>query len=307
MRPGMLALLGDLRLRGWLGLLCSVVAVASMGTDLVRWATGPRYVDVPLAAGDAFNQATLALDRAGIPWRGEDGGGRLAVDARHETDGLRVLRTEGLLRRRARRRAAGPELAPDDRYERDLAREVDEMLAATVGRDRARVSIDATLDRSRRGERRLRYGTTGTPLERDRERWRLRGDLADGDGRYDTTVWARDRSVRAVRFAGPLVRRLSVALVVDPRLSRAETRSLRRAVSAAVGLDRPRGDVLVVSRVRLADASPEASGRPTRASVAALVPWTVLGLGIAIFLLEILLCLRAQAGVAPQAAARSRC
>ena len=280
-----------LPLRAWVALAVSFVGFALTTSEVLRLAVAPRYVPVALTELRGLPDATLALDRAGVRWRTGDGGTQLTVEAGRANEARRLLAAEGVLARPRRSAMAAAEPGPEEQAERALTGRLNATLADTVGADRAFASVSVDLDRSTRRERRLRYGRRAAVLERDREQWRLRGDFANGDGLYDTTVFGRDQSVRTTRFATGRVARLSVGLIIDPRVSRRDARELRGAVRAAVGLDRARGDVLRVSRApvrrRAADA---AAASPDR--VAALVPWAVLALGTLVFLVEIVRGLR---------------
>ncbi len=85
-----------------------------------------------------------------------------------------------------------------------------------------------------------------------------------------TTYQVTRRVERATSTGG--IRRLSVAVLVDRRVPQAAVRALEAAVAAGVGLDRRRGDVLVVQAVDLpgaaeppapqAEAPGAATGRP---------------------------------------------
>ena len=275
-------------LRGWCAFIVAGGLAILSAPDAARLLIEPRYAAVPLADHRDLADATLALDRSDIRWRTAEGGTQLRVETGRAADARRALATEGLLRRPVRRRP--PEPHPERAVAAELERRTNALLATTLGADRARVSLTVDLDRDRRNERQLRYGRRGQAEWRRREAWRLRGDLANGDGRYDTTDWAVDKRVRSVRYAAGRVRRLSAALVIDPAVGRRDAAAVRRAVRAALGIDTRRGDVLRTSR---APVRPSASAPPPLASRSlAIVRWPLLALALAAFLFEIWRCLR---------------
>ena len=275
-------------LRGWCAFLAAAGLAILSAPDAARLLLEPRYTAVPLADHRDLADATLALDRQDIRWRTAAGGTQVRVEVGRAADAKRVLTSEGLLRRPARRRA--PEPLPERAVAAKLERRTNALLAATVGADRARVSLTVDLDRDLRSERQLRYGRRGAAERSRRDAWRLRGDFANGDGRYDTTDWAVDKRVRSVRFASGGVRRLSAALVIDPTLGRRDAAAVRRAVRAALGVDARRGDVLRTSRAPMA---PPSAARPALASRSLeLVRWPLLAVALAAFLFEVWRCLR---------------
>lgn len=275
-------------LRGWCAFLVATAVTILGAPDAARLLIEPRYIPVPLADHRDLGDATLALDRSEIRWRTADGGMQLRVENGRAADASRILASEGLLRRAARRRA--PEPLPERTIAAELERRTNALLAATVGADRARVALTVDLDRDRRSERQLRYGRRGPAESRRREAWRLRGDFANGDGLYDTTDWAVDKRVRSVRYASGRVRRLSAALVIDPAVRRRDAAAVRRAVRAALGIGTRRGDVLRTSR---APVQPPANARPAVVSRSlAIVRWPLLALALAAFLFEIWRSLR---------------
>ena len=290
--PEVLAVLGALPLRAWAALLLALLAAAQLGGDLVDAAIGPRYVSVPLADARKLSEATLALDRRAIRWRASPDAA-LRVEAPRAGDARRALAREGLVR--TPRRSPAPTPTTEQAAATALERQVDRMLAETVGRDKALVELDVDLALDRVAERQLRYARRAVPAVRDEEWWRLRGAVAEGDGRYDRVRWARGRSVRATRFAPGDVRRISGALVLDPSVSGREAREVRRAVRSALGIDRRRGDVLRVSRVPVALRDRSSVARTAGFRVQEVVPAALLLVGSTAFLLELWRCLRRRA------------
>ncbi|MDW8155960.1 MAG: flagellar basal-body MS-ring/collar protein FliF [Armatimonadota bacterium] len=93
-----------------------------------------------------------------------------------------------------------------------------------------------------------------------------------------TTYQVTRRVERAVSVGG--IRRISVAVLVDRRVPPAAVQALEAAVAAGVGLDRRRGDVLVVQTVDLPAGTeePAATARvPTPTGRTGLAPWVLTG------------------------------
>jgi hypothetical protein len=275
------SLLRDAPIRVWIGLAGVFAASALLLPGLLPVVIGPTYVAVDLADVRSAGEAKLVLDRRALRSRVDDGA-RLKVAAPDLAPARLALSDEGLIAAPPRRPKESPTRA-DRRVAVSLERQVNALLRETVGARVARASVAVRLDEDKRSERRLRFGRRGTALARANEQWRLTGDLERGRGRYRTTLWERDRAVRATRFDAPDIARLSVALVIDPAVGRKTARGLQRTVATAVGLDRRRGDVLRVARVRL-----DAAGRvrAQRSSpIAEHLPVLLLAAAISVFAL----------------------
>lgn len=293
-----LAIVNSVSLRGWFGLLVAITSTALLAGDAFSFIIGPRYVDVPLRSPRVANEATLELDRHGIQWQ-LDEGGALKVEAPRAEAARSALRNEGVLAVARQVRSRADEPTYDARLARELERETNMLLHETIGADRARVAVSVELDLDRRTERRLRYGRRRTPIRRRLDGWRLRGDFARGDGRYEALENGVDRAVRSTRFAIGAVERVSAALIVDPDVARQDVRALRQATAAALGIDRRRGDVLRVSRVEVG--APDRDVARRAAVMFDEVPWVLLVIGVSLFMLEVGRCLRRSRRDAPPA------
>ncbi len=110
-----------------------------------------------------------------------------------------------------------------------------------------------------------------------------------------TTYQVTRRVERAVSVGG--IRRISVAVLVDRRVPPAAVQALEAAVAASVGLDRRRGDVLVVQTVELPAGAehPAATAQtPTPPGRPGGPPWVVAGAAAvaAVALVAVVLVLR---------------
>lgn len=281
--------LRQLSVRGWLTLLAclSLVAVCTLG--LGRFATSSRYTTLPAADVDKQQEIAGVLDRHGIRWRLDANGSRLAVEAHRREEAERVLVDEGL---RPAPRGRRPE-PPADAVSAEFERGLNQLIADTVGRDRAFVSAKVSVDRDRVASRSLRYGRRGVALASGTEVERFRSETARRDRAWRATSWATDQTLTDVRFARGRTERVALALVVDRRVHVREARQLRRAIATAAGINRARGDRIELSRLKM-------SARPDKPAASAgwwvspearlavrAAPWAILGLAMAIFFLEI--------------------
>lgn len=217
--------------------------------------------------------------------------------------------------------AKGAPLSEREQVEAALQQRVQSMLDQVLGPGRAIARVSAEVDFSRRQVEQesflpdQRAATSEVTVE---ESYAGRGALPPGGpaslsvpsyaqaapGSSGSEYRRREsrmtyqvtrRVERAVSTGG--IRRLSVAVVVDRRVPQAVVQALEAAVAAGVGLDRRRGDALVVQTVDFptaAEASPpQAQATQPQASRAA-VPWWawpaagagVLSLGLAVLLLR---------------------
>jgi flagellar M-ring protein FliF len=185
-----------------------------------------------------------------------DAQGRLLASGREESTGL-----------------AATQLAEREQVEFALQQRVQTLLDETLGPGRAIARVSADLDTSRRQIEQESYlpaqraPTSEVAVE---ESYTGRGGIAPGGpastaipsytttppgggtSEYRrretrTTYQVTRRIEREVATGG--IRRLSVAVVVDRNVPTAVVRALETAVAAGVGLDRRRGDVLVVQTV----------------------------------------------------------
>lgn len=247
-----------------------------------RWATEPSWAAVAHAqdAGDVV-EATSRLDQYGIRWSLRERGQVLAVDRGREREARRLLAGTVLpARARANRRAGGEPVA------RRLERGLNNMIDRTIGADRARVAATVVVDRSRRRAVRDGFGPRGPAVVDEAETSRLEGDFAQGAREVRRAVWAVDREQTWWRFATGRVERITLALVIDPRVDRRTASSLRRAVATGAGLRQSRGDRLWVSRLTLREPQP---GGPATREWPWLVyaPWAMLLVGFVLLARQI--------------------
>jgi flagellar biosynthesis/type III secretory pathway M-ring protein FliF/YscJ len=260
--------------RSWAVLLATACCAVGGVIVTARWAAEPSWAAVAHAqdAGDVV-EATNRLDQYGIRWSLRERGQVLAVDRGREAEARRLLSGTVLpARARGNRTAGGEPVA------RRLERGLNNMIDRTIGASRARVAATVVVDRSRRRAVRDAFGPRGPVVVDEAETSRLEGDFAQGAREVRRAVWAVDREQTWWRFATGRVERITLALVVDPRVDRRTASALRRAVATGAGLRRSRGDRLWVSRLTLRE--PQAGGLATRQwPWLVYAPWAMLLVG----------------------------
>jgi len=199
--------------------------------------------------------------------------------------------------------------AAEERHDTALEAQLTALLARTVGPDKAQVQVASELNVDKARERTLRYGQEGVALRRKTEAEQLEGQggaaggragtggnipgyaggaAGGGESNYDResedAEFGVDKTVRDTEIAPGAVERQSISVLLDASIPAATAAQLNRAVAAAAGVDRQRGDTITMSRVAFAKApAPEA----TAAGMGAYTPyakWAALGLGALIFL-----------------------
>lgn len=279
--------LGQLSARGRLTLVGCVALLAVCILGLGRFASSVRYATLPVADPGQQRQIIRVLDRYGIAWRLDATGPRLAVEARRRDEAERILGGQGLGPALRRRGSVAPADGPSAALERDLNR----LIATTVGPDRAFASARVTLNRDSVASRSLRYASRGATLARDAQVERFRSGATRGSRTRSTTSWAADRTLTGVRFARGRTERVDVALVVDRAVPAGEARRLRRAIATAAGVRA--GSIglsrLDISRPTVAGAGVSAArSLSPRAQIALrAAPWALLMAGIAVFFGEL--------------------
>ncbi|HET6549673.1 MAG TPA: flagellar basal-body MS-ring/collar protein FliF [Solirubrobacter sp.] len=195
------------------------------------------------------------------------------------------------------------------RYARSLETSLNAMLAATLGPDKAKVTVNADLNVDKTTQKELTYAAKGTPLKTSEETERLRGGSATTGGAAGTgsnvptysagaagggsnsnyqrkkkdTEWGVNKKVTSTEVAPGTVNKLGVALLVDKSVPAAEFNQLQQTVSAAAGIDTARGDTLSATQVAFAK-PPVPKAGPVPTSLLGPIKWVGLGLASLLFL-----------------------
>ena len=258
--------------RSWVVLLATACCAVAGVILTARWAAEPSWAAVARAqdAADVVD-ATSRLDRYGIRWSLRERGQVLAVDRAREAEARRLLAGPVLSRPRRDRQGG-------DAVARRLERGLNAMIERTVGAGRARVAATVAVDWSRRRAVRDGFGPRRAAVLDEAGIARLEGEFAQGARKVRRAVWAVDRKQTWWRFATGRVRRVTLALVIDPSVDRGTARSLRRAMAPGAGLRPARGDRLWVSRLALKEPDAGGPAAPRRPWLV-YAPWAMLLVG----------------------------
>ena len=206
-------------------------------------------------------------------------------------------------------------LAAEQRYDQTLEAKLQGLLAGTVGADKARVQVNATLNVDKSSEKRLIYGQgqapNGAPAltkQGDSEKLRSTGgstaagkagtagnipsyaSATAGNGNSNYThktqndTFGVNKTVRETQFAPGAVQKQTVGVILDASVPRAVANQVQTAVASAAGIDVGRGDQLTVSRVAFAKPPSSATSPNAIAGYLSYAKWALLGLAALLFL-----------------------
>ncbi|HVW16726.1 MAG TPA: flagellar basal-body MS-ring/collar protein FliF [Solirubrobacteraceae bacterium] len=173
--------------------------------------------------------------------------------------------------------ASGPtaKLAAQHAYEAALNAQLGALLTGTLGPDKARVQTNVALNTDQVTRDQLKYAKKGTPVKTTKDSETLKGkntSLANvsgasanvtgyassgsnGNGTTDykhttgTTEYGVDKTVTRTTLAPGSVQRLSVALLLDSSIPKAQVAGIKQSVASAAGLDPKRGDTISVTQL----------------------------------------------------------
>jgi flagellar M-ring protein FliF len=200
-------------------------------------------------------------------------------------------------------------LTSQSRFNAQLQGSLDAMLTQTLGAGKARVQVSSDLNVDQSTQDKLTYAKKGVPLKQTEETERLRGGGAASGGatgsasnlpsyagsagggsnsnyqrKSTQTDFGVDKVVTRTKVAPGQVNRLSVGLVVDKTVPPAQVAQIKNAVSAAAGIDTPRGDILNVSQVAFAKPAATPAAGPA-GDIMGYAKYGAAGLGVLAFLL----------------------
>lgn len=168
--------------------------------------------------------------------------------------------------------------AAEARYAAQLESKVNAMLVRTLGADKAQVQVNPDLNVDKTWIEELEYAGRGTPIEVTEEAETLEGQGGGGgatagatanvpgygqagaggggESNYDNAAsskkFAVGKTVTRREVAPGAVEGLSVALMLDKSVPRADVAGIRDAVASAAGIDAERGDTLSVTQLEFA-------------------------------------------------------
>jgi flagellar M-ring protein FliF len=203
---------------------------------------------------------------------------------------------------------ATSKVAAQRRYEQELEGSLNAMIARTLGPGKGEVQVAADLNTDKATREELRYAKKGTPLKQQSEKESLKGGGAGAGGaagavgnipsyatggaggagsqytrKSSNTDFGVDKQITHTQIAPGAVQKLNVALLVDKKVPPADVRSLQKAVGAAAGIDKKRGDAMQVSRVGFTGLTP-VKGGGSMTNILGYAKYVLLGFGMLGFL-----------------------
>jgi flagellar M-ring protein FliF len=201
--------------------------------------------------------------------------------------------------------------AAEDRYNRDLEGNLNQLLIQTLGPGKAQVQVKADLnvDQSTRDE--LLYAKKGTPIHQEKSTEQLGGGGAGGakgaagaggnipsyvqagggggagqnyQQKTDKTDFGVSKTVTRTKVAPGQVNKLDVAVLVDKSVPAAAVSSLKSTLASAAGVDSQRGDSLAISQVAFAKVPTKAPSASPVAGILGYAKYALLGLALVAFL-----------------------
>jgi flagellar M-ring protein FliF len=169
------------------------------------------------------------------------------------------------------------EEAAEQKYDSSMSTLVEGMLAQTLGVGKAQVVVNATLNANRATQEQLTYGKKGTALNADTSNETLKGSGSGASGTAGTsgnipayssgsgsggksnyknqsnrTQYGVDKTITHSVIAPGAISRQSVSVLVNSSVPASELKTIKSAVSNAVGLNPKRGDQISVSSLKFA-------------------------------------------------------
>jgi len=174
---------------------------------------------------------------------------------------------------------ANSKLAAEQLYSAQLGAQITSMLNSTLGANKAlaRVQADVNVDQTTLDK--TTYAKKGTPIQKQTSNEVLTstggGTVAPANAgiantgtttgsnsksNYSntsgTTAFGVDKTVERTVIAPGSINRLSVALLLDSSVPKAEVASIKKSVASLAGINTKRGDTLSVSTIKFAKAAP---------------------------------------------------
>jgi flagellar M-ring protein FliF len=186
--------------------------------------------------------------------------------------------------------SASAKLRADNLYASQLAAQVNAMLAATLGPNKALAQVNADLDVDQTTLAKVTYAKKGTPLTEQTQTETLKskgGGAAvpagastnttttgaatyaattgtNGNSNYNnktsTTTYGVDKTIQHSVVAPGTVNKINVALMIDSSVPAAQVASVQKSVESLVGYTQSRGDSIAVTRLQFAKQSSTAAG-----------------------------------------------
>ena len=198
--------------------------------------------------------------------------------------------------------------AAQAKYASQVEADVNDMLARTLGPNKARVEVSADLNMDQASKEELAYANKGTALETEKDVEKLDGNGAaggtagtaaniegstaaggTGNSKYDHSItkstFGVGKTVTKTKVAPGSVEKMQIALLADSSVAVPQS-DLESMVSAAAGLDPARGDTIAFSQLKFAT-TPAVKTSPipvTPTGIIAALKYILAGLAAIVFL-----------------------
>jgi flagellar M-ring protein FliF len=188
--------------------------------------------------------------------------------------------------------SAASKLRADNIYSSSLAAQVNAMLAATLGPNKALAQVNADLNVDQTTLAKVEYAKKGTPLTEQTQTETLKSKGgggaavpsgattnttttgagqyaattgANGNSNYNnktsTTTYGVDKTITKSVVAPGSVNKIDVALMIDSSVPAAQVASVQKSVESLVGYTQSRGDSIAVTRLAFAKQTPAAAAK----------------------------------------------
>lgn len=209
---------------------------------------------------------------------------------------------------------ANGKLAAEQLYSAQLGAQITSMLDQTLGPNKALARVQADINVDQTTLDKTTYAKKGTPIQKQTSNETLTstggGTVApaatgvtntgtasgpNSKSNYKntsgTTAFGVDKTVERTVVAPGSVDRLSIALLLDSSVPKAEVASIKQSVASLAGIQPKRGDTLSVSTIKFATPAPTTTTAAKKTGIASIMAnplglarYAGLGLGCVLFL-----------------------
>jgi flagellar M-ring protein FliF len=209
---------------------------------------------------------------------------------------------------------AASKLAAQQLYAAQLGAQITSMLNSTLGPNKALARVQADVNVDETTFDKTTYAKKGTPLQKQTSQETLAstgggavapagaqianagntagaGSKSNYQNQSGTTSFGVDKTVQRTVVAPGSVNKLSVALLVDSSVSKADVATIKKSVASLAGIVPSRGDTLSVSTIKFAKQTPVTTTTTASGGVGSIMAnplglarYALLGLGSLLFL-----------------------
>jgi flagellar M-ring protein FliF len=202
-------------------------------------------------------------------------------------------------------------------YDAEMTGKVNAMLDATVGLDKAYVSVNGNLNTNRTTLNSVNYGTNHVLLTNSSTNERLKGNGINPTGAAGTTAtqgaatyaqtgngtetyadktakpqFGVNKTVAHTIVAPGAIKNQSISVLVSDAVPVKELKSIRSAVENTAGYSAKRGDTISVTQVAFAKVPVAVAAAASSTKILKYAKWLAVGLGVLLFLLFVSRMLR---------------